>query len=515
LETLEVAYESHASGSNIFIRAEKIIDYQMQMLTRNKIKRTAEMNVIRREGLSYCCYNITSLLTLSFFLTRRKLAKKELLSILYDISRTLIDCTDYLLDDRGYLIDSNYIYIDPESLKINMIYLPSEERERVDTVAELTNCLLDILLNKAEINDSCEKESDNYYQKIIKNLKSDNFSIKSFSQMLSEMLYGDRASVTSNYSISKNEAALTDAKDNALTDRTSLDKKNIKKNNNKNTNENKNTKHTVNKEKKYWILIQIPVIIAIAFLGKQASTYNGGGIENYIFVALIVFSLDVLLLRKFFFKSENKVNKKYDKKPDKKSSKKPAEKSDSNKNENAEKLLSMYNSVFERPESYHEEYSKNHSEKCLENYIKNSKEDLRNFDWQREGFYEHSSYDRNPSAGRAEPGLCGKTELLAVGKREYPVLQGINQDSGELILLDKSEIVVGRLRDQVDYVSTNLAVGKVHAQIIERGGAYFVRDLNSINGSYINGNRINSNLEYDVKEGDIVSFADSSFVFHK
>jgi len=65
----------------------------------------------------------------------------------------------------------------------------------------------------------------------------------------------------------------------------------------------------------------------------------------------------------------------------------------------------------------------------------------------------------------------------------------------------------------VDYISQNNAVGKVHAEIISRDGRYFVKDLNSKNGTFVNGVRIAANTEYEIKNNDKITFANSEYVF--
>lgn len=79
--------------------------------------------------------------------------------------------------------------------------------------------------------------------------------------------------------------------------------------------------------------------------------------------------------------------------------------------------------------------------------------------------------------------------------------------------LERASTLIRRLRSQVDFAVTNPRVGKIHAEFIVRDGKVFVKDLNSKNGTYINGNpqRLGSNVEYPLKDRDRVSMADSEF----
>ncbi len=82
------------------------------------------------------------------------------------------------------------------------------------------------------------------------------------------------------------------------------------------------------------------------------------------------------------------------------------------------------------------------------------------------------------------------------------------------ILLDRNSFLVGRLAGQVDYVVTNPKVGKVHAEFISENGMFYVKDLNSKNGTYINsaGQRISSNIPYPLKPNDKIMLANSEFI---
>jgi pSer/pThr/pTyr-binding forkhead associated (FHA) protein len=83
----------------------------------------------------------------------------------------------------------------------------------------------------------------------------------------------------------------------------------------------------------------------------------------------------------------------------------------------------------------------------------------------------------------------------------------------EKIFINKDQFKIGRLAGEVDYVSDNSAVGKVHAEIKIDNDKYYLMDLSSRNGTFINGQRINSNELYEIKNDDSVVFANSEFKF--
>lgn len=89
-----------------------------------------------------------------------------------------------------------------------------------------------------------------------------------------------------------------------------------------------------------------------------------------------------------------------------------------------------------------------------------------------------------------------------------------NKKTGERILLTKESFAIGRNPDYVDYVVNSPTVGRLHLQIIQRDTRYYVIDINSKNGTFINKNRIQSNIEEPVHSGDIVQIGAEEFYFY-
>ena len=106
------------------------------------------------------------------------------------------------------------------------------------------------------------------------------------------------------------------------------------------------------------------------------------------------------------------------------------------------------------------------------------------------------------------------TSLLSEGsQKSYPYL--IRKNSFDRVDINKPVFRIGKERSYVDYfVANNNAVSRIHADIINKNNCFFVKDENSTNGTYINGNRINPNEEVQVFNGDIITFANDEFEFH-
>ena len=87
--------------------------------------------------------------------------------------------------------------------------------------------------------------------------------------------------------------------------------------------------------------------------------------------------------------------------------------------------------------------------------------------------------------------------------------------TGEKIFINKSNFRIGREKNYVDFcIIGNTSVGRNHAEIIQKDGSFFIRDLKSLNFTMVNGEKISPNLEVELWDNDIISLANEEFEFH-
>jgi len=76
----------------------------------------------------------------------------------------------------------------------------------------------------------------------------------------------------------------------------------------------------------------------------------------------------------------------------------------------------------------------------------------------------------------------------------------------EEFALEKDQIVIGRAKEN-DIVIDNIAVSRKHAQITRKEeGMYYLRDLNSSNGTFLNGAQIDAS-DHALSEGAVIGIA--------
>ena len=76
--------------------------------------------------------------------------------------------------------------------------------------------------------------------------------------------------------------------------------------------------------------------------------------------------------------------------------------------------------------------------------------------------------------------------------------------------IDKERVSIGRARDS-DILLPDIALSRHHAEIRTRREEFFLRDLGSVNGTRLNGERIRT--ERRLYPGDIIKIADHILAF--
>jgi hypothetical protein len=90
-------------------------------------------------------------------------------------------------------------------------------------------------------------------------------------------------------------------------------------------------------------------------------------------------------------------------------------------------------------------------------------------------------------------------------------LYATDRKNGQHISLEKIPCVVGKLAGNVDICVKNQSISRIHARIDYNGACYTVTDLNSTNGTYVNGMQLDPNETVELTEGDEVRFGELNY----
>lgn len=132
-------------------------------------------------------------------------------------------------------------------------------------------------------------------------------------------------------------------------------------------------------------------------------------------------------------------------------------------------------------------------------------------------FYERSDTEYIDSECREETEYmdndCDATILLRTGR----LLNGIilkcsDIENPQTIVPNDYPCIIGKSKKSADYIINDSTVSRVHLRIHEEGGEYFVEDLNSTNGTYLNDEKIKPHQLAKLNIGDRIKLSELEYI---
>ena len=95
-----------------------------------------------------------------------------------------------------------------------------------------------------------------------------------------------------------------------------------------------------------------------------------------------------------------------------------------------------------------------------------------------------------------------------------PVLRWIGGDrSGEEVELKRNRVIIGRSPEYCHIVLDPNGVARRHAEIFRKAGDYYLADLNSRNGTKVNGNKVIPGIDHRLADGDAINICGVELLF--
>ena len=108
----------------------------------------------------------------------------------------------------------------------------------------------------------------------------------------------------------------------------------------------------------------------------------------------------------------------------------------------------------------------------------------------------------------------GETILINPNKSlASPHLIYNGNDFGEDIELTEFPVTRGKLSDSVNHIIDNSLISRIHARFYLKEDCYYVEDLNSSNGTYINNVPLSPHTMTEIHDGDYIAFACLTYIF--
>lgn len=100
--------------------------------------------------------------------------------------------------------------------------------------------------------------------------------------------------------------------------------------------------------------------------------------------------------------------------------------------------------------------------------------------------------------------------ILLSQEKSFPILEFKEKS----VIVNKESFLIGRAKQLVDYaIPEALSLGRVHAELITEEDGYYIVDINTKNGTFLNGERLKSQKKYPLCRGDAIQIANEKAVF--
>lgn len=468
------------------------VEFLLRMVTSNEFERLIPMNKRQKNENIQLCYDITSRISLKDMISRHKISQKNFIQVISDAIRAYDEIAEYQLTSKGIVLDTQYIYVKPDTFDAVFLYMPLYTEDTGDL--ELRNFIKEMLSS------SCvEWDSADFVPKMFDVLNGEKYSREEVKKLLLQKpprVESPRPQpvqeVVHQARPQQPETPKETPKDIKV--EVPKDKK------------NKNDKKKAAKEKPeskgksprdIFLLCQAAVIILVSLVISMGWLKTASGAINMQVLASMVI---VLAAGEFILYREIFVNHK-DKKP---KQKKAGKTSKPGKGRNID-----IPGAERKPSKQAQPTPKPEIESVREIPVPNPVQP-KPAAWTAPEPKPVVPFDVYDDMMENTVVMDESSESIHIAYLEY-----CKDGQWNKVSLDKESILLGRLRGQVDFVVDSVKVSKLHAEIIQRNGSYFIKDLNSKNGTYINGSsqRITSGELYELVNDDRIRIADIEFVF--
>ncbi|MEN8908264.1 MAG: DUF6382 domain-containing protein [Clostridiales bacterium] len=496
--------------------AEKsYLSYQVEMLSNNDTN-FLHIKVRRMDNNINFYYDITSKMSIVEYLESFEIDKVKLLKILKSIVKTLFDCEDLILSDASILLKISYIYIDKKSLDVYFVYMPIEMEN--NSINLLKDLLTDLISSRIKFRESLDRDC---VRRILAMLKSDKFNIVNLSKLLNELEFeNDSVKNTENVvnidNNSGNTGYLSTNNENDLI-KNFMEFK-VPETFDKSKKESKKINLEgikINSNIVIGICIQI-LLFVIASMLMLTGVINSMGNSNettFAIFAVIIGLLSVLNWRIVLSKS----SKKSMAKPDKK-------RNSFNKTQEYDFAIPGQDanipSIKSEPKKVKEKKVK---EKNIAPFIEPN---VKNFGKNEKEFFSKIVIPKNNEENNKTTMIKDHIENkenqlsdldLKVSKNRKKAKKSYleyRENGNQLkIIIDKDKFVLGRIPAKTDYSFSSKDISKLHANIFRVNGKCYIRDLQSVNGTYINEVRLKSDIVHKLRHNDVVVLAKTKLKF--
>lgn len=482
-------YKRDVSHNYLILREEEKVNtasYQVRMLTGNVIPSILKCRLQGLDGNLLFYYDITSRQSLASFYEQRKFHRKDLHMLFGGFIRVMEEMAEFLMNTDQLLLCPEYIFLDIEKREVKFCCLPDYHHPIQEQFRELTEYLLPRLdhedpqavsmgygvYRKAmETGFQLEHIKEAIYQNREVTGKNDN---KDSAQKQGQKPPENNLDGADNFGEKIQEKAdVSHLLETDVENKTSKRKKDKKK-------EESDFQKSSNEWTGALLCVLTAAVLIILLIFRYLGYLPGIPAEAIFGGAIILLALAAFLSW-------------------------TAEKKKQKKQMSAEWRKKVKRELDDTYESSSEKRRK-----------ERNSEDLYEADSVQEKMPEWGDEKYKMPEQTGETENYGETVVLSAGQTEGPASL-VSREPGELatIYLDRDLMVIGKMENAADAVISLPTVSRIHAKIRKADDEYYLSDLNSRNGTSVNGRLLKTGEEYQLQDEDQVEFAQARYIFLK
>lgn len=482
-------YKRDVSHNYLILREEEKVNtasYQVRMLTGNVIPSILKCRLQGLDGNLLFYYDITSRQSLASFYEQRKFHRKDLHMLFGGFIRVMEEMAEFLMNTDQLLLCPEYIFLDIEKREVKFCCLPDYHHPIQEQFRELTEYLLPRLdhedpqavsmgygvYRKAmETGFQLEHIKEAIYQNREVTGKNDN---KDSAQKQGQKPPENNLDGADNFGEKIQEKAdVSHLLETDVENKTSKRKKDKKK-------EEPDFQKSSNEWTGALLCVLTAAVLIILLIFRYLGYLPGIPAEAIFGGAIILLALAAFLSW-------------------------TAEKKKQKKQMSAEWRKKVKRELDDTYESSSEKRRK-----------ERKSEDLYEADSVQEKMPEWGDEKYKMPEQTGETENYGETVVLSAGQTEGPASL-VSREPGELatIYLDRDLMVIGKMENAADAVISLPTVSRIHAKIRKADDEYYLSDLNSRNGTSVNGRLLKTGEEYQLQDEDQVEFAQARYIFLK
>lgn len=494
---MNLSYKRDVSHNYMVPESEETLpeqDYQIHMLMENYVAGLLPCEVKRINGKSRYFYDITSRQSMQSIYEKEYLREKDLQGLLKGLHRALAEVNRFLLDADKVVLNPEVIYMDIETKEPLFMYLPSFEGNIQDSFQKFASGILQML-------DQTDSEAVLLGYEIYRKSMEENYSLENLLKEISgrrlkeKRQFDVRPSVKAdniNPNLNSVSEVITFVPSSEIIEKEREEMGEFAKRRG-GTDERNSVKRRRIKEigcvasekkmpgKKHIVVTILSAVIALgiglaAWLLKFNITQIGGIV--FLVVSLLAWGISMESKKK---KETAQLLHKKERKADKRSVRK-------------------MNRVEQRE-----------NREIVRNTKSAETESVRKQEVLRKVGNVHTEEKEN------ETEKVGATVLLRDGEEYVPHLSLISMNPRERnsVVLMKDQYTIGKLKNKVDICIDHPSISRIHARICKEGDEYYLYDLNSTNGTFVNGQRMAVNERVKIQLSDEIQFAELGYYVGK